>query len=1159
MEEILQGEPRVVLLPGEPGIGKTRFLRHVEALSNGTPRYHYSRSREEMSQPYFPFFDGILGPVVETLGDLDSALGADAELIRQLLEQAPAEARGLRSPTERDRYRLFAAVSHALIAGAQAEPRVLVFDDLHWADRPSLDLLRHLVFAAADLAERENVGLMIVCAYRPVGASDPLDGILSSLRGEQICQTLSLPAFDEGETADLIQALHLGRPSSQLIATLVEATGGNPLFAAEALRQLLREGAVQERGGELVTTAGAQDLRFPEHVSGAIAARMQGLSERCRSLLSVAALVGGTFEPSIVAEVAGSEPADVEPLFREAESLGLLRREDGALRFAHPLVQHVSFGMPEASQRAEQHRRIAAVLEGLSAIDGRDRSFEIAHHVIAAGDAAASAGALAVVRRAADRAFDMYAWGEAARYYEVATEAAQQSEHVSLAERAELHYRTGYTHHRDRHAGPCLAHYDRAVEAYRAIGDRRGVAMTLADRTRAQFELVPVPYGTLIDVEPLESAVNALGDGEPQLRGRIWETIGEVYWTARQPERGREMSERAVQIGVETDDAQLCAYARLGMALAQLQQLDLSAALERYEAAKADARRAGDVWLEAQALQRRPLVLTWMGRLDEADAAASESTSFSRRLQDWSGCSLSSTTSIAVALARGAFAEVEQHAGEGMRMLRRSSYPWGAMLFLPALAAGRALRGDWSAAEDAITLLEEPGRVFPEPGASVRFVSWVYRQLIALYANRLEPSEAAQFARSAQGVLRNAGADINTIVCACALVEIGAVAGEKDIVAAAGASLAEAVKREAVLCNSWSFLVPRVCGVAASVCGEWDEAEARFDEAIRLAEGGGMAPELGRSYLDAARLAIARGGGGRAGAIDRLHRAAAIFHELEMTPFVRQAAELAAELQTPLPTFAPKPNLNPAGLSDRERDVLVQLALGRTEAEIADELLLTRPTADDLLAGVLRKTGSAGREQAIAYAANLGLGALSPRSVRAGSRPALPTTQTAVIMFTDIEDYTHLIDTVGDLRAQELLRIHNNILRDCLARHSGREIKHTGDGVNAWFGSAAAALACAAAIQRGLAAYNRAHPDGAIRVRIGLNAGTPIAEEGQLYGASVNAAARICARADADQILVSDVVRQLAAGKGFVFADQGPVALKGFKQPFRLHAVAWEE
>jgi len=1158
LDEVLDGQPRVVLIPGEAGIGKTSFVRHVQAVERAAVRFHYSRCLEEISLPYSPFVDGVLSQLGETLGELDRALGEHAAPIRQLLRQREADGGAAAGPpTDRDRYRLFAAVAHAVIATAQAAPTVLVLDDLHWADRPSLDLLRHVVFAAAEVGERERLPLMIVGLHRPVGEDTALAGLLSSLQRERICQTLLLPQFDEADTADLIQSLHHGRPSAELVATVAEATRGNPLFAQEAVRQLLREGALEARGGELVTTATLHDLRFPEHVSGAIAARLQGLSEPCRAALAAAALLGDPISPDLVARLTGLGHEPIESALHEAQLHGLLRRQDGQLEFAHPLVQHVVSHAPPPAERADSHRRVAELLEQQSAADGRDRVFQVAHHLISAGPAADAALVVAGVRRAADQAFGLYAWGEAARYYEVAVSAARRAEAISQAELAELHYRTAYSSHRDRNPSRCLEHYDHAVAAYRAAGDDRGVAQALADRTRAQFELVPVPYGTLIDVQPLEHAVRALGEAEPRLRGRIWETIGEVYWTARQPERAREMSERAVRLGVDTDDPQLCAYSRLGMALAEMQQLDLAAALRHYDTAYGDAVRARDLWLEAQARQRRPLVLTWMGRLDEAEAAALESHAFSRRLHDWSGCSLSSTTSAAVALARGAFADVELHAREGMRMMRRSSYPWGALLFLPALAAARALRGDFGAAEDAVALLEEPGRVFPEPGSSVRFVAWVYRQLIAHHAGHLERDAALQLVQAIQGVLRNAASDVNTIVCACALVEIGAAAGAAEAIAPAAASLAEAVRRDALLCNSWSFLVPRVCGVAAAVGRRWDEAEEHLDHAVHVARSAGARPELARTYLDQAVMLAARAGAdGRASAIDRLHQANAVLAELGMRPLQAQAEALADRLRTSL---APPPP--PAsGLDERETEVLVQIAVGRSDAEIAEDLLLGATTIAAVVASVLRKTGSADRAAAISWATHRGLGARSPQALQPPSRAqsALPTEQTAIIMFTDMQDSTALIDRVGDLRAHEVLRIHNGIVRDCLARHGGREIKHTGDGVNAWFGSAAAALACAVAINRGLAAYNHAHPHAAIRVRIGLNAGTPIAEEGQLYGAAVNAAARICAHAGADQILVSDVVRQLAAGKGFSFADQGHVNLKGFSQPFHLHSVAWE-
>ncbi len=144
-------------------------------------------------------------------------------------------------------------------------------------------------------------------------------------------------------------------------------------------------------------------------------------------------------------------------------------------------------------------------------------------------------------------------------------------------------------------------------------------------------------------------------------------------------------------------------------------------------------------------------------------------------------------------------------------------------------------------------------------------------------------------------------------------------------------------------------------------------------------------------------------------------------------------------------------------------------------------------------------------------------------------------------------------------KAQELLRAHNRIVREALAANDGHEIKHTGDGIMASFGSAIGALNCAIAIQRGVEQH-QAEPVGApLAVYIGLNAGEPIAEDDDLFGTSVDLAARICGEAEPSEILVSDVVRQLAAGKEFLFSDQGESALRGFEDPVRLWSVRWRE
>ncbi len=182
-----------------------------------------------------------------------------------------------------------------------------------------------------------------------------------------------------------------------------------------------------------------------------------------------------------------------------------------------------------------------------------------------------------------------------------------------------------------------------------------------------------------------------------------------------------------------------------------------------------------------------------------------------------------------------------------------------------------------------------------------------------------------------------------------------------------------------------------------------------------------------------------------------------------------------------------------------------------------------------------------------------------PEKESGASKQASPTAIDAplTILFTDMEGSTSLTQRLGDARAQEVLRAHNTIVRDALKANGGSEIKHTGDGIMASFASASRALECAIGIQRALAERNDSEPDAPIRVRIGLNAGEPVAEDEDLFGTAVQLAARVCAQAEPGRILASNVVRELSAGKGFLFSDQGDVALRGFEDPVRLYEVRW--
>jgi class 3 adenylate cyclase len=156
------------------------------------------------------------------------------------------------------------------------------------------------------------------------------------------------------------------------------------------------------------------------------------------------------------------------------------------------------------------------------------------------------------------------------------------------------------------------------------------------------------------------------------------------------------------------------------------------------------------------------------------------------------------------------------------------------------------------------------------------------------------------------------------------------------------------------------------------------------------------------------------------------------------------------------------------------------------------------------------------------------------------------------IMFTDIEGSTAMTERLGDAAAVEVVGIHDRITRDALSRHDGREVKHTGDGLMAAFVEASRAVACAIDLRRAFAAHAEHRPAEAIRIRIGLSAGEPVAANHDLYGVTVNLARRVCDAAPAGEIMVSGVIRDLCAGKGFTFEDRGESALKGFSETIRL-------
>jgi predicted ATPase len=210
LQETLAGQPQVLLMPGDGGIGKTRLLQEVRtgALRRRL-QVGYGRGYEDLTLPYLSFVEVLSTLFDRSPQDLERAIGSVAEVIRWLLHRDQVSVRAADSFTsaqnDQDKLRLLFAVSRTIIALAQRCPTILVVDDLHWADRSSIDLFGHLVFTVAEFAMREPVPLLIVGSYRPVEPETHLGRLIARLQREFIYRSFPLSGLNESEIHDLVQ------------------------------------------------------------------------------------------------------------------------------------------------------------------------------------------------------------------------------------------------------------------------------------------------------------------------------------------------------------------------------------------------------------------------------------------------------------------------------------------------------------------------------------------------------------------------------------------------------------------------------------------------------------------------------------------------------------------------------------------------------------------------------------------------------------------------------------------------------------------------------------------------------------------------------------------------------------------------------------------
>jgi tetratricopeptide (TPR) repeat protein len=882
------GEPGVVLLEGEPGIGKSRLLREVRARAEAAGcLVVVGQGYEDVTLPFRPFVEALL-PLAGRLSEVD---GADAQQIRQFLHLGTArDAPRPLTSAGTERLRLFTAIARTLGILSGPRPILLILDDLHWADSATIGLFEHLAFAVAGEATRRKLNLVLMAGFRPAAPDHRIGRVVARLRRDPVyCQTIELSGIETPGIYELVTRLGGARPSNQLVRMIQETTEGNPLFIREVLARLDRQGALREQRGFLTSTVSAAELGMPKSVTSAIAERARKLSAPCRRALLLGSFLGSRFELRVLAAVARQPEDELVNLLDEAVNQRLLVDDGEAYHFAHPLVRHVSYHQATPTRRGRIHLETAARLEELAASEPELHLPQIAHHLVCAGSLADPAKVIEYAGRAADQALAQFAWHEAAQLLEAAIKAAQ-TRGLAVRDVAELHHKAGLAYRHCSDTGPCFHHFDAAIDGFRQADDRLGFASALTDRTRAAVRSGLISYA-VGDIAPLEQALGQLGEADQRLRARVLGTLAQSYWLAREPVKARRVASAAIELASAEHNDRLCAELSVDLALTHFQNLRLEDSLSSYRTGLAHARRANDLLSAEQCLQRIPIILLMTGRLDEAEQTTLQAREMNLLTQDRGEALYALSTLASLATVRGDFRATEKRTEESLHLSRGADNPYACAAALAALACSRAMRGDWAGANAAMDLMLEPGVVFEEP-APIEVFTRPYRQLIDIYAGKpcLIADDEKPMIPDSDGDL-----DFNLFSSLCAYVEIRDAARAPGVEPGVCAALEFAERQGVIFTVGWPFLIPRIQGVAATLERRWEDAERYFTRAIEVADEAAAHPEIGRSRLDYARMLVARGRPqDRAAIAELIRRALPALRGYCPRPFELAARELTA-------------------------------------------------------------------------------------------------------------------------------------------------------------------------------------------------------------------------------------------------------------------------
>jgi class 3 adenylate cyclase/tetratricopeptide (TPR) repeat protein len=829
-KEAVDGNRRVVLVSGEPGIGKTRLVKELAHLAHDEGGVVlWGGCDEELAVPYQPFTEALRWYVHAVPPDqLRSVLGPLGGELARLVPDLGRLVPGLDPPIAADpdteRYRLFEGLVELVAAIAEQAPVLLVIDDVHWAAKPTLLLLRHL------LRGTETASVLVVATYRDtdLDRTHPLADMLADFRRAADVERLALTGLDEAGVADFLESTaghDLGETGRALVHALHVETEGNPFFIGEVLRHLAESGVLVQRDGRWTTAFSVGEVGIPEGVKEVIGRRLSRLDPATNELLGAAAVVGREFDVGLLTALSGVDQDAVLDAIEAAERGGIVvsTTKPGTYRFAHALVASTLYGELPTSRRLRWHRSIGQILAGRA--DADDRLSELARHF---GEAAALGEierAVHYCRLAGDRAQEELAFEDAATLYERALLALELDEHPDPAATCDLLLAAGDA--LGQIADPRgVEMLRRAAETARAIGDSVRLADAAVTLGRRTLFVPGVADEALIAL--LEEAIATIDGAEIGRLARLnVELAYAIYWT-RSAGRRLALAREALDLARRCGDPRVLAE----VLDRQLVGLDLTSdrwvptAIANATELLAVAEALDEPFLQCEAHLMLTTGLTTVGERQEAEAHLAAGERLAARLRVPVVTAQCKALRTASTLLSGRLDEAEAMIGEYTSYCEAKGLPYVPTQAL-RLAYERGTLGEFLPL--FVTLNESQPDVAAWRGA-----------LMACHLQADQHDEArVQLETLAAGDFAMVERDRLWVVTVAACARAAGSLGALEIAAAAAEHALPHVDELASTGTSYEQPVAMSVAVAYAALGRWDEAEQLFARALDLSERAG--------------------------------------------------------------------------------------------------------------------------------------------------------------------------------------------------------------------------------------------------------------------------------------------------------------------------------